>query len=75
MSGAVDLRSAISRAWTLSEQETAQLTERLAQVLAAGDFVYIVAARVHVQTLCRPHAEDSLIDALETLIQATQNQR
>lgn len=45
MSGATDLQDAIFRAWSLPEEDTIQLQERLVQVLATGDFVYVVAAQ------------------------------
>lgn len=46
LTGAADLKAAISRtAWELSDEEEAKLYERLAQVLATGDFTYVIAAQ------------------------------
>lgn len=45
LAGAADLQDAISRAWSMSEEDASRLRERLAQVLATGDFIYVVAAQ------------------------------
>jgi hypothetical protein len=52
LQGATDLQDAISRTtWKLADEETSKLYERLGQVLATGDFIYVGAAQRFTATM------------------------